>query len=78
MVNFSNGYSIATESNQQTLIINFLQQVPETNTDGSIGEDLSTNIVGSYILERDTAINLSTAILNLLNENGPQKEISEE
>lgn len=69
MVNYTNCFSLASDSNQDTLVVNFLQRLPEVEPDGSIGDATKNDLLGSFIMNRDIAINLATSILSLLNDN---------
>lgn len=69
MVNYTNCFSLASDSNQDTLVVNFLQRLPEVEPDGSIGDTTKNDLLGSFIMNRDIAINLATSILSLLNDN---------
>ena len=52
MVNYVNSYSIASDADHETLVINFLQRFPEVMPDGSIGDDITSSTLGSFIVDK--------------------------
>ena len=51
MVNYVNSYSIASDADHETLVINFLQRFPEVTPDGSIGDDISRSTLVSFFVD---------------------------
>ena len=78
MVNYVNSYSIASDADHEALVINFLQRFPEVMPDGSIGDDITSSTLGSFIVDKDIAINLAESILKLMNDTETVTETPEE
>ncbi len=68
MLKYANGFSIASDANRETLVLNLLQQFPEIDADGTIGDDIETNLIDSYTFDRSIAIGLAKSILDLMSE----------
>ena len=66
MVNYVNSYSIASDADHETLVIN------------SIGDDITSSTLGSFIVDKDIAINLAESILKLMNDTETVTETPEE
>lgn len=78
MVNYINGYSIASDSDHESLLLHFWQRFPDVDPDGTMGEQTKTDLLGSFIMDRDIATSFAEAVLDLMNENEPEEKSSEE
>lgn len=67
MLNYINGFSIAADEERKTFIINMLQEFPEITEDGVLCDHNKTQVIGTYLFDRDVALRLSSSILNILN-----------
>lgn len=68
MVNYSNGFSLAFDPDHKVVVLNILQRFPELDETGTLSDDAKTTSFGSFVMEREVAENLATAILNIIND----------
>lgn len=68
MINYANGFSIAADSNRETLIVNLLQHSPAVDSDGNITDGTKTETIDSFVVDQKLALKFANAIINIMND----------
>ena len=66
MINYANGFSIAADSNRETLIL--LQHSPAVDSDGNITDGTKTETIDSFVVDQKLALKFANAIINIMND----------
>ena len=66
MINYANGFSIAADSNRETLIV--LQHSPAVDSDGNITDGTKTETIDSFVVDQKLALKFANAIINIMND----------